>query len=410
MFNDPRFLALGLRTARLVIAWNAIFEEPDRVAAWLDAAAAAGIEPLVAFDHDRADRCPSAPCRLPSVDAYEAAVRAFVAAYPQVRTITPWNEANHAAEPTAGRPDRAAAYYNAARRACADCTLVAADVIDGPGMLAWLAGYRRGLDETPAVWGLHDYYDTTYFRTAGLADYARAVPGQVWLTESGGIVELRTRDGQISIPPDELRARASVSFAFEEARAFAGRVGRLYLYQWQAEPDGRFDAGVVRPDGSSRPALAVVRTQVAALAAARQTAGAPASGAEIAPRAVPGRVTVGASGAARARLRCPATATARCRGRLWTEDAALATVTLVNGRVPSDVLRPLVRAFNVPAGHTALLRFAVPRAVLVHAWARRLLRVRLMLGSPAEPFALRARYRADLWRAPTRLIRPRRAR
>ena len=39
----------------------------------------------------------------------------------------------------AGRPDRAAAYYNAARRACADCTLVAADVIDGPGMLAWLA-------------------------------------------------------------------------------------------------------------------------------------------------------------------------------------------------------------------------------------------------------------------------------
>ena len=154
----------------------------------------------MAFDHDRGDRCPSAPCALPSVEAYEAAVRAFLAAYPQVRLITPWNEANHAAEPTAGRPDRAAAYYNAARRACPDCTLVAADVIDGPGMLGWLAAYRRGLDEAPQVWGLHDYYDTTYFTTTGLRDYLNAVTGQVWLTETGGIVELRTRDGQVSLP------------------------------------------------------------------------------------------------------------------------------------------------------------------------------------------------------------------
>ena len=63
-------------------------------------------------------------------------MRAFLAAYPQVRLITPWNEADRAAEPTAGRPDRAAAYFNAARRACAACTPVAADVIDGAGMLS----------------------------------------------------------------------------------------------------------------------------------------------------------------------------------------------------------------------------------------------------------------------------------
>jgi len=92
----------------------------------------------------------------------------------------------------------------------------------------------------------------------------------VWLTETGGIVELRTRDGQVSLPRDELRARASVSFAFEEAHAFASRVGRmyLYLYQWQADADGRFDAGLIRPDGSSRQALEVVRTQLAAMGGA----------------------------------------------------------------------------------------------------------------------------------------------
>ena len=412
MFGDPRFRALGIRTARLVVAWNAIWVDPDRVTSWLSAAAASGVQPLVVFDHDRGDRCPSAPCSLPSVGAYEAAVRAFLVAYPQVRLITPWNEANHAAEPTAGRPDRAAAYYNAARRACPDCTLVAADVIDGPGMLSWLAEYRRGLDEAPQVWGLHDYYDTTYFTTSGLRDYLNAVPGQVWLTETGGIVELRTRDGQVSLPHDELRARASVSFAFEEAHAFASRVGRMYLYQWWPDFDGHFDAGLIRPGGSPRPALEVVRTQLAAMAGAGHQPGATGSStaAPGVPYAVPGLVTVHVAGAADVRLRCLASRAARCTGRLWIEDAALATVTLVNGRPPAYVLRPVARPFVAAARHGARARFTVPRSVLVRAWGSRQLRLRLMVASPDEPFALRARWRADAWRPPNGLTPPRRAR
>jgi hypothetical protein len=398
MFADPRFKALGLKTARLVVPWNAIWTEPGRVGEWLRAASADGVEPLVAFDHDRGDRCPSAPCALPSVGAYEAAVRAFLAAYPQVRLLTPWNEANHAAEPTAGRPDRAADYYNAARRACAACTLVAGDVIDGQGMLAWLAAYRSGLDEAPAVWGLHDYYDTTYFRTSGLEELTRAVDGEVWLTETGGIVGLLTREGRVSLPRDELRARASVSFAFEAARAFSGRVGRLYLYQWQAEPQDRFDAGLVRADGSARPALEVVREQAAALADMSM----PATGA---PNAVPGRVTIDATGAGGVRLRCPGRA--RCVGRLWIEDARLATVTLINGRLPGYVLRPLSRAFNISSRRAVRVRFNVLRSVLDRAWTRRQLGVRLMVASPAEPFALRSRYRVDAWR-PSGLSPPRR--
>jgi hypothetical protein len=412
MFGDPRFRALGVKTARLVVAWNAIWQEPDRVASWLNSAAASGVQPLVAFDHDRADRCPAAPCALPSVEAYEAAVRAFLAAHPQVRLITPWNEANHAAEPTAGRPDRAAAYYNAARRACPSCTLVAADVIDGTGMLGWLAAYKDGLNEAPQVWGLHDYYDTTYFTTSGLRDYLGAVTGQVWLTETGGIVELRTREGQVSLPHDELRARASVSFAFEEARAFASRVGRMYLYQWRADSQGRFDAGLIRPDGSSRPALEVVRAQLAETAGPSGTPGASvsASGAPGPPRALPGPVTVRASGASDVRLRCPAGVSGRCVGRLWVEDVALQTVTLVNGRVPAYVLRPMARSFALAPRRGSRVRFAVPRSVLVPAWSHRQLRLRLMVASPDEPFALRARWRADAWRPPNGLSPRRRAR
>jgi hypothetical protein len=279
-------------------------------------------------------------------------------------------------------------------------------------MLSWLAEYRRGLDEAPQVWGLHDYYDTTYFKTSGLRDYLNAVTGQVWLTETGGIVELRTRDGQVSLPRDELRARASVSFAFEEAHAFASRVGRMYLYQWRADAEGRFDAGLIRPDGSSRPALDVVRTQLAAVSGPGRTPGASASatGVPAPPRAVPGPVTARATGAADVRLRCPAGVSVRCSGRVWIEDAALATVTLVNGRVPAYVLRPMGRPFRVAAGHGSRVRFAVPRSVLVRAWSRRQLRLRLMVASPDEPFALRARWRADAWRPPNGLSPRRRAR
>ena len=63
-----------------------------------------------------------------------------------------------------------------------------------------------------------------------------------------------------------------------------------------------------------------------------------------------------------------------------------------------------------PRGTVRAVRFSVPRAVLVHAWGRRQLRLRLMVASPDEPFALRARWRADAWRPPTRLSPRRRAR
>ena len=102
--------------------------------------------------------------------------------------------------------------------------------------------------------------------------------------------------------------------------------------------------------------------------------------------------------------------TPRCAGRLWIEDAALATVTLVNGRPPAYVLRPVGRPFLLAAGRGARVRFAVPRSVLVHAWGHRQLRLRLMVASPDEPFALRARWRADAWRPPARLSPRRRAR
>ena len=115
MFADRLFAPLQVQIARLVVPWDAMrSREVDR---WLGAARRSGVEPLVAFGHGRGDRCPDAPCRLPSVSTYTARFRAFRRRFPWVRVITPWNEPNQPASRPRS-PGRAARYYNAVRIAC----------------------------------------------------------------------------------------------------------------------------------------------------------------------------------------------------------------------------------------------------------------------------------------------------
>ena len=256
MFSHELFALLRVRIARLVVPWDAM--RSPAVAAWLTAARRADVDPLIAFGHARADRCPDSPCRLPAVRAYRAEFRAFRRQFPWVRTITPWNEPNHASQPTAQAPRRAARYYNAVRAACRKCTVVAGDMLDSSNLRRYLASYRRALDEVPAVWGLHNYFDTTYGGSAGLKTMLRAVEGRVWLTETGGIVTTRRSSGRIGLRYDEDRAARGVRRAIAMADARPRRVTRVYLYQWWGGYDV-FDAGLVRSDGTPRPGYRVLQ-------------------------------------------------------------------------------------------------------------------------------------------------------
>jgi hypothetical protein len=198
----------------------------------------------------------------------------------------------------------------------------------------------------------------------------------------------------VSLPYDEGRARASVALAIETAAAFP-RVRRLYLYQWRANPGDRFDAGLLRPDGRPRPALAVVQQQLGALpsAAAGAVPGAFAAGPARAQRtAIPARFAVRPNGAARIAIRCAAAGGTRCAGRLWVEGETFAAGVLVNGRPPGDVLRPTALRFSLAAGRSGALRLRIPPAVMRRAAAMRALRLRLAVSSPSAPFALRDRY------------------
>ena len=83
--------------------------------------------------------------------------------------------------------------------------------------------------------------------------------GEVWVTETGGIVEFTTTSGKAAFPNDPERAASAIRHAFELGEAFP-RIKRIYLYQWQkTNPQDRFDSGLIAPDGSERPGLDVVR-------------------------------------------------------------------------------------------------------------------------------------------------------
>jgi hypothetical protein len=251
MFTDPRFEALGVHKARLVTAYDAVRVGFERglVDVWLRAAREAGVEPFVTFGHSRVH-----PAKLPSVAEFRADFRAFRKRYPDVRVYAPWNEINHVSQPTSRAPERAAEYYDVVKAECPGCTVLAGDVLDQAGMGRYLARYRRHLDGAPRIWGLHNYADSNRFRDSGLRELLATVPGDVWLTETGGIV----RFGR-SFPQDEQRAARAVTYALRLARGHS-RVKRLYLYNWTGSgPTDRFDSGLVGPDGRPRPGYEALR-------------------------------------------------------------------------------------------------------------------------------------------------------
>ena len=264
MFADPRFQALGLSRVRLVVPWDAMLvggAEVERLDEWLGAARAGGREPLIAFNHSR-----TRTRYLPSLVEYERGFALFQERYPWVRLYTTWNEANHASQPTAKSPERVAGYYDLIRARCADCTVIAGDVLDQSGMVAWIERVRSATASEPALWGVHNYGEIHRSEQGTTARLLAAVPGNVWLTETGGIVSLVLANGRVSRPYDEQRAAAAVAKAFEVARSDP-RIERIYLYQWSVDSHERWDSAFIGPDGVERPALAVLRAALDGTAA-----------------------------------------------------------------------------------------------------------------------------------------------
>jgi hypothetical protein len=383
---DARLSALPIGHARLVVPWDVAFTEPSSVDAWLSAAALRGLTPLVAFERGTGQTCPSA-CTSPSPSMYADGVRAFLARWPAVRELTPWNEPNHPAQPTAHDPAIAAGYHDQVRILCPTCTVVAGDFVDSANMKSYFRTYAAALRTPAQVWGIHNYGDVTYDRASYLQWLTQQVVTPVWMTETGGIVRLGAGPNQ-TLPDDPDRAAASIDRVFALARAQPDRVARVYLYQWRARPDDDFDAGLVTPDGTARPALARLRANLGMPAGAdlgdtpalggsadalavRQprTAGAPddadtTAGAHTGASTSTLTVAYGAApplsvgrparvrGGVRVRVTCPAIRRAGCRGSVTV------LLQILFARTPLRLGRAVLR---LERGQHRELRIAVPR-------------------------------------------------
>ena len=86
----------------------------------------------------------------------------------------------------------------------------------------------------------------------------KTVPGEVWLTETGGITTFVASGFKTS----SSRAASATKYMFQLADRFdskrsgyKSKITRIYVYRWWGEPSGTFDSGLVNPDGSPRPAF-----------------------------------------------------------------------------------------------------------------------------------------------------------
>jgi len=264
MFSNGAFKALDTKIGRYVTPYDVMSNHSandlPRLRAWLAAASRDHIQPLVAFYHS--DRSPK---KMPSVAAYTKAVKQFLRAFPKVRLLQPWNEANRGTVKERGdsyvspSAKQSAQYYLALRAACRSCTIVGLDVLDSTNVkatIAYLNAFKRdvGRSHLPSIWGLHNYSDTNRFHEGGTKAVLADTRGQVWLTETGGLAKLSP-----SFPFNLSRQARATSYMFKLA-SLSSRITRLYIFQWTGGVTKHevFDAGLTDVHGKPRPAYCVV--------------------------------------------------------------------------------------------------------------------------------------------------------
>lgn len=265
MFHDPRFQALGIRYARLSIGWNALQNRSQTRAlgAWLAAARADHVHPLIAFEQSHT---PSQHKRLPTAGQLGHQFRILRARYPWVTEFATWNEANYCGQPTCHHPALVASYYREMRHICPHCAVLAAELLDEPDMVSWVRAFKHALHGEASIWGLHNYIGANRLQSASTRALLGATQGQVWFTETAGLVARHNHSGH-GFPESATHAAEVTQFVFTHLARLSPRVKRIYLYQWQASPRRRepWDSALLGANGAPRPAFWVLVHELHAL-------------------------------------------------------------------------------------------------------------------------------------------------
>ena len=264
MFANPSYQKLNIKRIRYLVPfdWYKRRYQVVEVTDFMNHARSAGAEVLVHFTARRGcykngRYLRKKKCRAPSVKTYRKGFKRFRKTFPEAEVFGVWNEANHVSQPTARKPRRAAKYFLAARKSCRSCTFVAADVLDSSNMGRWLRKFRRASKGKARIYGLHNYSDVNRRRATGTRRLLRIVGGQVWLTETGGILKFLP-----TFKRNQRRQAKRTKYMFKLADKYdrrrsgmRSRITRLYNYQWTGvKRSARFDAGLVNANGSPRKA------------------------------------------------------------------------------------------------------------------------------------------------------------
>ena len=274
IFDDAKFQDLKVKKVRYFIKWDAV-DRPGELAmadAFVNRARAARAQVLM---HISSNNLARKAARLPAVRTYRRKVQQLIDRYrPQgVRTWGAMNEANHDSQPTWNNPRRAAQFFLAMRSMCRRCTIVALDVLDQRGVERYIRRFYSALGSRKSlakIVGIHNYSDTNRNRDTGTRAILKTVKqqnpsAQFWLTETGGVAKFGTSFPCNPSSPGraERRQARAVNFMFTLTKRFRRDIRRLYIYNFNgADCEERFDAGLVRRDGTARPAYTAVKRQI----------------------------------------------------------------------------------------------------------------------------------------------------
>lgn len=262
-FSDKRWQALERPDVRYVMSWDALrpnnWEEAelDNYLYWARQVKA---RVMITFGHSRrAGRELKAPSRLQFIREFRALRRR----YPELRTFQTWNEGNHGTQPVWNKPHLAARYYDAMRRTCPECTISAPSVLDAPNMTSWILRFKKAARYPVRIWSIHNHIDANRHRTTGTREILRITRGQLWFSETGGIVN-RYVDGRRVSRYNQKNAVRAIRNVFQLARINRKRITRIYLYHWMAPKQRRprWDSGLVGRRGETRPSLRTFRAQL----------------------------------------------------------------------------------------------------------------------------------------------------
>jgi hypothetical protein len=251
-FTNPLFQPLNLKAARYIAPYDAMSSPVDRqrLTDWIQAATFQHQRILVSFEHSRQA---GKERKAPSVKAYTAELK---------KVNRCQTSSDPSGQPTCGKEKLLAQYYSAARKVFGSkATIVALDVLDEQNVnktIKVIKTFLKYAKPRPKILGFHNYSDTNRFSTSRTRRVLAAWPGDVWLTETGGIVKLGA-----SFPYSESRAAKALGCMFTLAKQNK-RIKRLYVYQFNGAPTGdRFDAGLVSVDNKKRAGYTIVQQRKA---------------------------------------------------------------------------------------------------------------------------------------------------